>query len=233
MSFEKKFFLPKTPFWLVASDEAGRGPLAGPVVAGAVALKVECPKAAVKLLSGLKKMGVTDSKAIKSHKRQLILKNLNWKLNTTSHKGQIIGDNLVATWSECSAEEIDKINILQASLKVMHQAAQVVSKKEKIPIVWLIDGNRAPATVDESWQTHTIISGDAKSVLIGLASVIAKETRDGLMQDFDELYPGYGLKKHAGYGTKSHREAIAKLGPTPLHRKTFRGVREYLSGSEV
>lgn len=230
MSFEKKFFLQDTPFWLVASDEAGRGPLAGPVVAGAVAMKVECPLKAVKRLGQLKRMGITDSKAIDSSRRQSILKKLAW-VHGLDQSCQDIGGDLTAAWSQCSSEEIDDINILQASLKAMHEAALAVSMKEKLPIVWLIDGNRAPKFVSTSWQTHTLISGDAKSVLIGLASVIAKETRDRFMQDYDNLYPGYGLAQHAGYGTKFHREAIARLGPTPLHRKTFSGVREYLSGT--
>ena len=228
MSFEKKFFIQETPFWLVASDEAGRGPLAGPVVAGAVALKVECPVKAVKRLAQLRRMGITDSKAINTNRRQSILSKLSWTHGIDAEKEQEIGGDLVATWSQCTSEEIDTINILQASLKAMHQAALIVSKKENLPIVWLIDGNKAPAFVSETWQTHTVVSGDAKSVLIGLASVIAKETRDRFMQDYDNLYPGYGLAQHAGHGTKLHREAIAKLGPTPLHRKTFSGVKEYL-----
>lgn len=228
--FEKKFFPPQTPFWLVASDEAGRGPLAGPVVAAAAAMKVTCVDEARRTLLKLKRLGVNDSKVLSAPKREALLAKLAWQHGGAPLSCQSIGEEILACWSECDAAEIDQINILQASLKAMHAAARPVSVSENLPVVWLIDGNRAPREVDPAWHVHPVVDGDAKSVLIGLASVIAKDVRDRLMQHYHELYPAYGFGDHMGYPTAHHRAAIAKYGPTPIHRQTFRGVREHISG---
>jgi ribonuclease HII len=97
--------------------------------------------------------------------------------------------------------------------------------------VWLIDGNRMPKQVPATVDAQAIIKGDSKSVLIGLASIIAKEYRDNLMVTLSKSFPGYGLEKHAGYPTKAHKEAIAKLGPSPIHRKSFKGVKEHIGSA--
>lgn len=215
MTFESKF-ITQYPCWLVASDEAGRGPLAGPVVASSAAVYVESPQHLIKVVQTLRKSGVNDSKKLTSSAREGLQK--------------IIGDWTIAT-VEISAQEIDEINILAASLKAMKLSAEkLVSKNKKIPVVWLIDGHRAPKDANSLWSIHPVVKGDAKSALIGLASIHAKVYRDELMQRFHEQYPVYGFDRHAGYPTQTHRDSIVTHGPSPIHRKTFKGVREYLTG---
>lgn len=231
--FERKFFPSHAPFWLIASDEAGRGPLAGPVVAGAVALRVESHEACLKLLRRLRRWGVDDSKALSGEERQQLLTKLQWVPGSPQGSRQLLSEGLLGAWAQIGPAEIDEINILQASLKAMRLAAEAVSALENLPVVWLIDGNRAPREAKVEWQVHTVIDGDAKSVLIGLASLIAKETRDHFMREFDQRYPGYGFSQHAGYATASHREAILRHGITPIHRKSFGTVKTLLQGTEA
>jgi len=215
MIFEAQF-ITTFPCWLVATDEAGRGPLAGPVVAGAVAFKVTSAAELTTLIQDLRARGVGDSKKLTEKKRQE-LAGLKW---TSLRCAQV----------EFDAQRIDRINILQASLEAMKAAAlAVVSSEEKLPVVWLIDGNKVPREVNSLWQVHAVVKGDAKSALIGLASILAKVHRDQLMQGFHQLYPQYGFDQHAGYPTSSHRKAIEEFGPSPIHRTTFKGVREYCS----
>jgi len=214
MAFESKY-VTTCPCWLVATDEAGRGPLAGPVVAGAVALRVESQEHLKQVITELRAAGVNDSKKLTATRREAIAV-LAWK-------------NLNTTWTQLDAGEIDRINILTASLQAMKLAAEeAVSSDKKLPVVWLIDGNRKPIDANAVWKVHPIVKGDAHSALIGLASVMAKVQRDGIMQKFHEQYPQYGFDQHAGYPTEKHRQAIITHGPTPIHRQTFRGVREYL-----
>lgn len=214
MIFESKF-LTTFPCWLVATDEAGRGPLAGPVVAGAVALRVESQAHLTQIVTELRAAGVNDSKKLTAARREAIAVHA-WK-------------NLQITWTQLDAKEIDRINILAASLQAMKlAAAEAVSSDKKLPVVWLIDGNRKPKDANAAWQVHSIVKGDAHSALIGLASVMAKVQRDSIMQQFHQQYPEYGFDQHAGYPTEKHRQAIIAHGPTPIHRQTFRGVREYL-----
>lgn len=215
MAFESKY-ITSYPCWLVATDEAGRGPLAGPVVAGAVALRVESLEQLRTIVKRLRKAGVNDSKKLQTHRREEIAA-LAW-------------ENLKIVWTQLDAGEIDRINILAASLAAMKSAAeQAVADCENLPVVWLIDGNRAPKDVNPAWKIHTIVQGDSHSALIGLASVMAKVQRDGIMQKLHQQYPEYGFDQHAGYPTQKHRDAIIAHGPTPIHRQTFKGVREYLA----
>ncbi|WP_080804413.1 ribonuclease HII [Desulfamplus magnetovallimortis] len=187
-------------FTLVAGvDEAGRGPLAGPVVSGAVILPYDfiCP-------------GITDSKKLTPAKRD--------------HYYDIIMTHaLAASYAEASVEEIDTLNILQASLLSMKRA---VEKLAVSPDCLLIDGK---FTIDSPINQLAIIKGDSKSISIAAASIVAKVARDRIMEDAHALYPAYGFKKHKGYPTKVHKEAIEKIGPSPIHRKTFKGVKEFLS----
>lgn len=214
MIFENQF-IHNFPCWLVASDEAGRGPLAGPVVASSAAILVESREQLKKIIQQLRKSGVNDSKKLSSSAREELQK--------------LAGDWTIAT-VEISAQEIDEINILAASLKAMKLSAEkLVSKNKKIAVIWLIDGHRAPKDANSSWSIHPIVKGDAKSALIGLASIHAKVYRDELMQRFHQQYPVYGFDRHAGYPTQTHRDSIVTHGPSPIHRKTFKGVREYLS----
>lgn len=179
-------------------DEAGRGPLAGPVVAAAVILPetFDLP-------------GLTDSKKLTAAKRQEL-----YPLICSQARAYAIGLS--------SADIIDRINILQATLLAMQMAVF----RLKIPADYLlIDGiSKIPVGTPQM----TIKQGDSRSLSIAAASVIAKVVRDRIMHVFDQYYPQYGFAVHKGYGTAAHLAAIAKFGPSPLHRRTFRGVREFV-----
>jgi ribonuclease HII len=176
-------------------DEAGRGPWAGPVVAAAVILE---PNRAPK--------GIGDSKQLSALRREALY--------------QPILDQAIAFGiGIVSAEEIDAINILAATHKAMAQAMAALKPAPKLA---LIDGNRAP---NLPCPTQCIIGGDALSLSIAAASILAKVTRDRLMVEADRIYPGYGFSDHKGYGTKAHREALDRLGPCKLHRMSFRPLK--------
>ncbi|GIX07113.1 MAG: hypothetical protein KatS3mg115_1516 [Candidatus Poribacteria bacterium] len=189
-------------------DEAGRGPLAGPVVAAAVIFP---PHIA---LEGLEELN--DSKRMSQNQRERIYRRI-----------QELA--LAVSVARVEAEEIDRINILQASLKAMAQALLQLRPR---PEVVLVDGTQVPTPyLPASWQVpcHPIVRGDGKSLSIAAASVVAKVTRDRIMVEYDALYPRYGFAQHKGYPSPAHREAIARWGVCPIHRKTFRGVREHLN----
>jgi ribonuclease HII len=176
-------------------DEAGRGPWAGPVVAAAVIL---APKRMPK--------GIGDSKQLSTLRREALY--------------QPILDQAIAFGiGIIEAEEIDAINILAATHKAM---AQAVVALDPTPKLALIDGNRAP---NLPCPTQCIIGGDAISLSIAAASILAKVTRDRLMVEADGIYPGYGFADHNGYGTKAHREALDRLGPCKLHRLSFKPLK--------
>ena len=220
------------PQEIIATDEVGRGPLSGPVVIGAVRIMVENQAALKKVLKLLKLAHVTDSKKISPKDRGVILKNLGVKDHDfRSKKILVLKDVKISyvTW-EMDHEIIDQENILAASLRAMKEASQFLSTKKKNQTTVLIDGHMKLrwGTKTSPWNEIPIIKGDSKSLLIGLASLIAKEKRDIFMRSMHELYPQYGFNSHFGYPTKSHREAIQKHGPCPIHRKTFKGVKEFL-----
>lgn len=177
--------------YICGVDEAGRGPLCGPVVAAAVILpKHGCIE------------GVNDSKKISEKKRE--------KLYDDIMKGAIaVGIGI------SDVDVIEKVNILNATKIAMKKAIESLSIK---PDYVLIDGNQK---IDIDILQETVVSGDAKSESIASASIIAKVTRDRMLRKFDEMYPEYGFAKHKGYGTKAHIEAIKKYGLTPIHRKSF------------
>ncbi|MCM0084066.1 ribonuclease HII [Geomonas sp. Red32] len=179
-------------------DEAGRGPLAGPVVAAAVILP-----------PGLIIPGVNDSKQVTEAMRT--------QLFDVIHREAIsVGVGI------CDHEAVDRFNILQATLKAMRQAVESLTPK---PDFILIDGiSNIPMNVPQ----RTVKQGDSRSISIAAASIIAKVTRDRMMLEYDVQYPGYGFASHKGYAAASHLAAIAELGPSPIHRKTFRGVKEHL-----
>ena len=190
----------KRGYRLIAGvDEAGRGPLAGPVVAAAVVLPADA------ILQGL-----DDSKKLSPTRREELFP----KIQT---QAVVYGVAVV------NPEVIDKINILQAALLAMQQA---VEQLQPVPDLLLIDGNQKTASSIEQWA---IVKGDSKSLSIAAASVLAKVTRDHIMQDYHQLYPQYEFARHKGYGTKLHRDLIAEHGPCPIHRSTFKGVTEYLN----
>jgi ribonuclease HII len=187
-------------FHLVAGiDEAGRGPLAGPVVAAAVILP-----------AGLLIKGVNDSKKLSPDTRERLF-------------DAIMSQALSVGIGMGSAELIDRINILQATRHAMREA---VSQLAPQPDYILIDGI---STIDSPIPQKTIKKGDSLSLSIAAASIIAKVTRDRLMRELDKIHPGYGFSGHKGYGSVLHLEAIRRLGPSPVHRLTFGGVKEHLS----
>ena len=175
------------------TDEAGRGPLCGPVVAAAVVLP-----------EGFILEGLDDSKKLTEKKREKLY--------------HIIIENAMAYGvTQASPEEIDEYNILAASLLAMRRAVEQV-KQTVIPGVVLIDGNRQ---TDFGVPSVTVVHGDAVSSSIAAASVLAKVTRDRIMTTLAEQYPGYGLEKHKGYPTAEHMLAVYELGPAPIYRRSF------------
>lgn len=180
-------------------DEAGRGPLAGPVVAAAVILHPDRPIA-----------GVNDSKKLTERQRELLF-------------DRIMAEALAIGIGSASPEQIDRINILQATRQAMLEAVQHLSPQ---PDILLIDGI---TTIASPLQQQTIKQGDSRSASIAAASIIAKVTRDRLMLDYDNLYPQYGFSRHKGYGSAAHLAALRQHGPCPIHRLSFGGVRELVN----
>jgi len=200
LSFERQF-LGKGYQLIAGIDEAGRGPLAGPVVAAAVILP-----------AGLYIKGVDDSKKLSPDKREHLF-------------DAIMSQALSVGIGMGPPELIDRINILQAT---RHAMLEAVSKLAPEPDYLLIDGI---STINSPIPQKTIKKGDSLSLSIAAASIIAKVTRDRLMRELDGLHPGYGFSGHKGYGSALHMEAIRRLGPSPVHRLTFGGVKEHVCPS--
>lgn len=179
-------------------DEAGRGPLAGPVVAAAVILDSERPIT-----------GLNDSKLLSEKKRNSLYK--------------IIKENAIS-WSvaEASHEEIDELNILQATFLAMQRA---INGLVIPPDLVLIDGNRVPKL---AIPTQAIVKGDSKIPAISAASILAKVDRDNIMTEYHDTYPEFSFHLHKGYGTRRHLAEIEKFGPVPIHRKMFRPIKDLL-----
>lgn len=211
MQFDLNYF--KNYQYIIGCDEVGRGPLAGPVVGCAVIIESG-------VLPLLKNLGLTDSKKLSDKKRESIINELEIKFELNK---KVEYKNFSYCLWEHSPAEIDRINILQASLSCMSECANVLMQEKAIT---LIDGNKEFKNF--LYPQETIVKGDSKSLAIGLASIIAKVYRDKLMKKYGLQYPGYGLEKHAGYPTKMHKEAIQNLGVTPIHRKSFKGVKEFI-----
>lgn len=225
-------------FFIAGLDEVGRGPLAGPVVAGCTFLKWESfsPQELKKFFRSLSRLGITDSKKISAEKRVKILNHFGIypsKINANQFYSILKKGDLELGFSiyEMGPSEIDKINILNASLKSMALAFKKCRKEKNFGAV-LVDGNKIPNSLGENLSARAIIGGDSKSLLIAFASIIAKEYRDNLMKKMDLLYPQYNFQKNMGYGTQTHILAIQNFGITPIHRKSFKGVKEvFLSES--
>lgn len=185
--------------WLAGVDEAGRGPLAGPVVAAAVILDPAAP------ITGLK-----DSKQISPQRRaQLAL---------------VIRARAIA-WAlgEASPEEIDQLNILQATFLAMRRALLALGT---VPGHIVIDGNRLPRLADAfpAARIEAVVRGDCLVPAVSAASILAKTHRDAIMAELDRIHPGYGFARHQGYPTAVHRAALLRLGPSPVHRRSFAPV---------
>ncbi len=209
-SFQTTLDFDSAPFGVLAAgvDEAGRGPLAGPVVAAAV---VFAPDAVPE--------GIDDSKKLTAKRREQLCADI--KLAAVAWHVAVI-----------DAAQIDTINILQATLRAMHDAIAGI----RVPLAQiLVDGNRAPTFAPPHEQAHveTIIGGDASHVAIGAASIIAKTARDAMMCEYDERWPQFGFARHKGYGTKVHLEALREHGPCAIHRRSFAPVRNALARSSA
>lgn len=185
-------------------DEAGRGPLAGPVVVAAVVLDPARPVA-----------GLADSKVLSARQRERL--------------GEEIR-SLALAWSICVVEaaEVDRLNILAATMAGMSRA---LASLPCLPGLALIDGNRLPD--DLPCAGRAIVGGDATEPAISAASILAKTERDRLMVELDRIHPGYGFAQHKGYPTAAHRQALGRLGPCPQHRRSFAPVRDALVRNAV
>lgn len=188
---------------LAGVDEVGRGPLAGDMVTAAVILD---PKKPIE--------GLQDSKKLSDKKREYLFSVIQEKA-------------LAFAIARCSVEEIDQLNILQASLLAMHRAVEAL---EVQPEFVAVDGNRLP---DWPYQAQAIIKGDDKVPAIAAASILAKVTRDNELIALDNQYPYYGFAKHKGYPTKAHLQALQEHGPCPVHRKSFAPVKVLLAQKEL
>ncbi|GAX02861.1 ribonuclease HII [Secundilactobacillus pentosiphilus] len=200
-AFEQRFFYErqcrKQGHHLIAGiDEVGRGPLAGPVVSCAIILPDDFDV-----------IEVNDSKQLSDHQREILYP-------------QILDQTIAVSIGMASAQQIDQLNIYQATRVAMLEA---VNQLRTQPDQLLIDAMQ----IDSSIPQLKLIHGDAKSVSIGAASIIAKVFRDHLMQSYDVLYPGYEFAHNAGYGTKAHLQGLADLGPSKIHRRTFAPVSNY------
>jgi ribonuclease HII len=183
---------------IAGCDEVGRGPMFGPVVAAAVILPVDC-----------RLTGLTDSKLLTEKKRN-------------EFEVEIRAKAIAWAIAAVDVETIDRINILRASLLAMRMA---VEKLVVVPDYLLIDGRD---TIDWPCPQKSVIQGDATSRSIAAASVLAKVHRDALLVELDSVYPGYGLARHKGYCSREHLAALDKLGPTPLHRRSFSPVAQQM-----
>lgn len=188
--------------WIAGVDEAGRGPLAGPVVVAAVILDPTRP------ISGL-----ADSKVLSETRRDALAL-------------RIRESALAFAICAVEAEEIDRLNILRATLAGMSRAVAALHVK---PVLALIDGNRLPA--DLPCRGHAIVRGDATEPAISAASILAKTERDRLMCELDAIHPGYGFAQHKGYPTAAHLDALERLGASSQHRRSFAPVRRRLEGN--
>lgn len=195
--YEYDQLIRKEGFGIIAGvDEAGRGPLAGPVVAVSVILP-----------SGVRIEGVRDSKKIQGKEREQLFEEIFFNAID-------IGIGIV------DAVEIDRINILEATKLAMHRAITNLTKK---PDIVLIDALNIPSV---DIRQKSIIKGDAKSASIAAASIIAKVIRDSIMKEYHRIYPQYDFVRHKGYATKTHLDRIEKYGPSPIHRKSFQKVMD-------
>ncbi len=191
--YERKYADKK---FICGVDEVGRGPFAGPVMAGAVILPADCEI-----------LYLNDSKKLSPKRREALY-------------DEIVSKALAWSVARVEPERIDEINILQATFEAMREA---VSKLDIRPDIILVDAVHIP---DLDIPQESIVKGDAKSLSIAAASIVAKVTRDRVMEEYAALYPGYGFERNMGYGTAEHRDALRTRGATPIHRKTF--IHDYI-----
>lgn len=203
MQAEQTRFTWDGPGLVAGVDEAGRGPLAGPVLAAAVILDDLAPI-----------QGLADSKKLTSRQRERLFDEIRAKA-------------LCCSVAQASVEEIDALNILQATMLAMRRAVQGLRLK---PTKVLVDGNRLPAL---DVLAEAVVGGDASVPAISAASIVAKVTRDRLLQELHERHPAYGFDRHKGYGTAQHLDALRRMGPLPEHRRSFAPVAQVLVSSPI
>lgn len=202
----------------VGVDEAGRGPLAGPVVAAAVILKNQ-------------ELGIKNQDASKHPLWNLVRDSKKLSAKQRERAFEFIQEHFFVGVGIIHSETIDRVNILEATFlamraavselqRIMNQELRIKNKNQKLKI--LVDGNQKIPNVSE--EQAAIVDGDAKVKVISAASIIAKVTRDRMMDEYDREFPWYGFAKHKGYGTKLHMDALRKFGPCPIHRMSFRPV---------
>ena len=202
----EKSFMTNNSDIILGVDEAGRGCLVGPVVAGCVWINQE--KFPSELLAR-----INDSKKISEKNREDIYK----------HLCELDDDVFMFEYDAVSAGVIDEINILQASLLAMKNSYQkLLPRLKNKPVMPLVDGNKAPLIT----PCHTVVSGDAISFSIAAASIVAKVNKDHLLNEIGKKFPEFQFEKNKGYGTKAHIEALKKYGPTPYHRLSYAPVKE-------
>lgn len=194
---------PGVPGPVAGVDEAGRGPLAGEVVAAAVILHPDRPIP-----------GLNDSKKLNASQRETLFETIREQA-------------LAYAVSSASVAEIDRINILQASLLAMKRAVYALTHT---PAFIYVDGNRCP---DWPYASRAVVGGDGTIAAVSAASILAKVSRDRAMRELDRNWPGYGLAAHKGYPTPAHLEALRRLGPSPIHRKSFQPVAALLKGGRA
>ncbi len=191
-----------TNFFVAGIDEAGRGPLAGPVTAAAVVFP-----------PGYQNSLIADSKKLTESRREKLYP-------------EIVSSSIAYAIVSVGPRRIDKLNIREATKLAMRLAARRVSEQlQTKQVYFLIDGNMS---MGSEFKDEPIVKGDQKILAISAASILAKVTRDRLMTSMEQFFPGYDLAKHKGYPTKHHRAQIAQLKPATIHRKTFAGVKEFL-----
>jgi ribonuclease HII len=198
LAVEQASLIWHVPGLIAGVDEAGRGPLAGPVVAAAVMLDERFPI-----------RGLADSKQLSPRRREQLYDEIRAKA-------------LCCSIAQASVEEIDRLNILQATLLAMQRAVNGLRLK---PTKVLVDGNRLPLL---DVLAEAVVSGDSLVPAISAASIVAKVTRDRLLDDLHALHPGYGFDRHKGYGTAQHLQALQALGPLDVHRRSFAPVARAL-----
>ncbi|MCB1228332.1 MAG: ribonuclease HII [Verrucomicrobiales bacterium] len=196
LSYESKLYA-EGHAWVAGVDEAGRGPLAGPVAVAAVILP-----------QGYEPDGLDDSKKLSAARREKLFEALTSDARVAWHCVLV------------EPEEIDRVNILRATHLGMRRAAEGLAREG---LALLIDGNPVPGL---PWPSRSLVKGDGLSCSIAAASIIAKVTRDRLMMQLAERYPGYGFEAHKGYGTAQHLAALRRLGPCPAHRRSFAPVSQ-------
>lgn len=221
------------PQEIIAVDEVGRSPLSGPVVIGAVRVMIHSAEELGLLVRSLRRNGVKDSKMLTHAHRKELLQKFKAPVLHYREKRSFVWKGLeisYVTW-EMNHEIIDTENIFQASMRGMKEAAEFLASEDKTHTTVLIDGQSKLRWKGEPhpWKEIPIVKGDAKSPLIGLASIIAKEKRDAFMREMHLLYPHYGFDSNFGYPTAFHRQAIEQHGPCLIHRKSFGKVKEFVA----